>query len=324
MQRHRNTDGGNFPFFSICTEVTNREKTIRRTIESIARQTYRNFEYIIINNQSDDQSDAVIKQTLLDVPFRDIHVQYSTTDRKLSDIESWNAPIKFAKGRYVVMCEGDDWFAPDHLENAARVLGANGNIGLYVAARGDISIDGQSEKYKGIQNCVPYNILTRRLLNFTFAPPPSEAIFLRLGKNGPFLYNAERYVYAAEYGLYFDILRQGFNGYLNVSSRTVFRGPSSYMRRLFHIRDAYTILEQWRFQYESDGAYREARMKLLRRAIAILAVQTARMSIEAILVVHIFKEALTLRTFLPLWVFPQSVMVCIRQDFGILWARVRS
>ena len=135
------------PFFSICTEVTNREKTIRRTIESIARQSYRNFEYIIVNNQSNDQSDDVIKRALAEIPFPGVRVHYVMTDKKLSDIESWNAPIKLAKGRYVVVCEGDDWFAPDHLEKAAQVLGENKNIGLYVAGRGDISADGWTVKY---------------------------------------------------------------------------------------------------------------------------------------------------------------------------------
>ena len=312
------------PFFSICTEVTNRGKTIRRTIESIAQQTYRNFEYIILNNQSDDKSDEVIRQALLDLPFDDVAVNYKTTERKLSDIESWNAPLAHARGKYIVVCEGDDWFAPDHLEMASRVLTEDKNVGLYVSGRGDLSIDVQREKYAGIQNWVAHDVLIKRMMGFSFAPPPSEVIFLREGKHGQFFYDANKYVYAAEYGLYNEILHQGFHGYINCDVHTVFRGHSSYKRRLFHVRDAYAILEQWRDQYDNSGEYLHARMKLLRRSTAMLAAQVASISLELVLLVHIFKEAIFLRTGMPLRVLPKDVIVCIRQRLGTLRARFRS
>ena len=47
-------------FFSICTEVTNREKTIERTLRSISNQSFFDYEYVIVNNCSNDKSHDVI------------------------------------------------------------------------------------------------------------------------------------------------------------------------------------------------------------------------------------------------------------------------
>lgn len=312
------------PFFSVCTEVTNREKTIRRTIESIAGQTYRNFEYIIVNNQSDDRSDEVIRHALLELPFGDVTVKYCTTEKRLSDIESWNAPLKHARGVYIVVCEGDDWFAPDHLEKAAQVLLENQNIGLYVSGRGDLDEKVNHEKYRGMHKRIPAHALTKQLMDFVFAPPPSEAIFLRAGNKGPFLYDAEKYVYAAEYGLYDEIVRQGFDGYVNITARTVFRGPSSYRKKLFHIQDAYRMLDQWSERYDSEATYRSMRRKLLMRSIHILASQILARTVERILLWHIAKETFALRTLMPLWLLPKYVMVGIRQQLATDFRRFRA
>lgn len=309
-------DRGDAPFFSICTEVTDRENTIRRTIESIARQTYRNFEYIIINNQSDDRSDEVIKEALREFPFSDVVIKYYTTQKKLADIESWNAPLMYARGTYIVVCEGDDWFAPDHLEKAAQVLTAHKNIGLYVSGRGDLSAESNCVGYGGVQKRVSNHILVKQFIEFSFAPPPSEAIFLRVGNKGPFLYDSDKYIFAAEYGLYYDILSQGFDGYINLDAGTVFRGRSSYVRRLFHVRDAYTMLEQCRSQrYYSRNGYREARMKLLRVSTTILAGQIVNMSIERAFLAHFLKEVFFLRTGRPLWFLLRDIIVKIPRRF---------
>ena len=44
------------PFFSIITVVKNGEKTIEKTIKSIARQSFKNFEHIIIDGKSTDDT----------------------------------------------------------------------------------------------------------------------------------------------------------------------------------------------------------------------------------------------------------------------------
>ena len=50
------------PFFSIITVVKNSENNIERTIKSVTRQSYKNYEYIIIDGKSSDQTLSRIKK----------------------------------------------------------------------------------------------------------------------------------------------------------------------------------------------------------------------------------------------------------------------
>ena len=52
------------PFFTICTEVTNRERTIERTMQSISIQNFIDYEYVIVDNSSSDKSHKVISNFL--------------------------------------------------------------------------------------------------------------------------------------------------------------------------------------------------------------------------------------------------------------------
>ena len=57
---------------------------------------------------------------------------YIKLDKKLQDIESWNKPLEFARGKFIVVCEGDDWFESNHLSLAHEVLTKNHEVGMYV------------------------------------------------------------------------------------------------------------------------------------------------------------------------------------------------
>ena len=50
------------PKFSIITVVLNNEKTLEKTIKSVLNQSYRNFEYIIIDGGSSDRTLKIIKK----------------------------------------------------------------------------------------------------------------------------------------------------------------------------------------------------------------------------------------------------------------------
>ena len=50
------------PYFSIVTVVLNKEKTIEKTIKSVLKQSFTNFEYIIIDGGSNDKLLQIIKR----------------------------------------------------------------------------------------------------------------------------------------------------------------------------------------------------------------------------------------------------------------------
>lgn len=96
---------------SVIMLTYNREALVGRAVESILAQTYRDFEFIIVDNGSTDRSGAVAdKYAAQDRRIRVIH-------RKRGSIGAGrNTGLDAAKGAYITFIDDDDWVAPDFLE----------------------------------------------------------------------------------------------------------------------------------------------------------------------------------------------------------------
>jgi glycosyltransferase involved in cell wall biosynthesis len=276
------------PLFSICTEVTNRENTIERTMQAIAEQSFSDYEYVIVNNKSDDNSHEIITTFLENNYELSKKTRYVHLSERLPDISAWNRPLKFCKGKYIVVCEGDDWFDSNHLAVAAEVLNLNKDLGLYVSmTKGDFS---RKNEY-----LTPSDQCLESLILFEFVPPPSNAIFLREWNLIPFKYDNVNAVYAGEYSLYYELFKTGLDGYVNTNAQTVNRGVSHYQRGYFHIRDAYYYFNKWKEEYSDDQQIFEIREKLFVRVVTLFFFpQLLRFRVEKKMVDHLYSEMIAM------------------------------
>jgi len=96
----------NTSFFSIITCTRNSEKFIRRNIESVKMQTYRNFEQVFIDGDSIDSTEMVIKEYLRHDPGR-YHL-FVFPPKGIS--EAFNRGIEVSRGRYILFLNSDDSF----------------------------------------------------------------------------------------------------------------------------------------------------------------------------------------------------------------------
>ncbi|MDX2215650.1 MAG: glycosyltransferase [Oculatellaceae cyanobacterium bins.114] len=103
------------PQISIITPVYNGEKTIGETIASVLSQTFTDFEYIIINDSSDDQTLDVINS------FSDPRIRVFSYPKGNLPI-SRNRGIAHASGRYLAFLDADDLWTPDKLEAQFNAL----------------------------------------------------------------------------------------------------------------------------------------------------------------------------------------------------------
>ena len=105
------------PAISVIVPVYNVEKTLDRCVKSILSQTFQDFEIILIDDGSTDQSGLLCDR-------------YAHQDLRISVIHkaneglgpTRNAGIRAARGTYVYHCDSDDWLEPDLLELAYRRL----------------------------------------------------------------------------------------------------------------------------------------------------------------------------------------------------------
>jgi len=205
------------PFFSIVTEVNNRANTIERTITSIKNQTFKDYEYIIVESGSSDNSKEIIKKTLNAINnnnFRLIEHKNVT-----NEMERWNLPLKYATGKYVVVIEGDDWFERKYLETAYEKIITH-RPGVYV---------GKSTKIDWSTNGLIKNEeIKKKIRVLDICPAPSEAIFIRQHKNKPYTYDEKNYVHASEISLYEKIANDGYSFYFEneVDDNIINRGVS--------------------------------------------------------------------------------------------------
>ena len=100
--------------FTIFTPCYNGAKTIQRVFDSVARQTYVNFEWIIVNDGSTDESDSVIRTLVETSPVKDKIVYIS--QENMGKHRTWNKVVDVAKGEFFVPADCDDSFVPCTLE----------------------------------------------------------------------------------------------------------------------------------------------------------------------------------------------------------------
>ncbi|MBR0164454.1 MAG: glycosyltransferase [Lachnospiraceae bacterium] len=110
------------PFFSIITVCYNSEKTIRDTLESVAAQTVRDFEYLIIDGGSSDATLDIVRSYEDRLP-KDSLTVVSEPDNGVYD--AMNKGISYAKGKLVGIINSDDWYEKDTLEKVQNAYQGN-------------------------------------------------------------------------------------------------------------------------------------------------------------------------------------------------------
>ncbi len=117
---------------SVIMLTYNREALVPRAIESILKQTYRAFEYIIVDNGSADRSGQIADEyAARDNRIRVIHRQRGNIGA------GRNTGLDAAKGEYITFIDDDDWAEPDFLEFLLNLL---------EETKADVSICGAAEK----------------------------------------------------------------------------------------------------------------------------------------------------------------------------------
>lgn len=104
------------PLFSIIIPTYNRAHLLPRAIKSVLAQTFTNFELIVVDDMSMDNTAATVKG------FNDPRIRYLHRTKNGSAAASRNTGIKSAKGTYIAFLDDDDEYLPEFLERTAQVL----------------------------------------------------------------------------------------------------------------------------------------------------------------------------------------------------------
>ncbi len=125
------------PLVSICVPTYNGAEFLLDALKSAASQTYRPLEIIISDDNSQDETLAIVKDfaAQTDIP---VHIHHHTP----SGIgENWNNCVRLANGKYIKFLFQDDLLEPSCVEKMVAIASQDDDIGLVFSGR-NFSIDG--------------------------------------------------------------------------------------------------------------------------------------------------------------------------------------
>ena len=105
------------PMVSVITPIYNRSHTIKRTIESVRKQSFQNIEYIIVDDGSTDELDDVLMPELekLDIPVLYMKKENGGVHT------ACNLAVSKARGKYTRFLDSDDEMTDDSIESFLKV-----------------------------------------------------------------------------------------------------------------------------------------------------------------------------------------------------------
>jgi glycosyltransferase involved in cell wall biosynthesis len=106
------------PLISIITPSYNSAPYIKETIESVLQQTYPNWEMIIVDDCSTDDSKEIVKRYIQE----DKRIKLISNQENIGVAQSRNRAIEEANGDYIALLDSDDIWVPNKLEKQIELM----------------------------------------------------------------------------------------------------------------------------------------------------------------------------------------------------------
>ena len=110
--------------FSVICPVFNKEKELKETIDSVLSQAYKDFELILIENGSTDNSLSVIQS------FNDPRIKLIQTNQ-IGPGAARNIGVAHAKNDWIAFLDADDLWENFHLQNIFEAISKQPNVNFF-------------------------------------------------------------------------------------------------------------------------------------------------------------------------------------------------
>lgn len=154
------------PKVSVIIPTYNRAHILGRAIQSVLDQTYQDFEIIVVDDGSTDNTEEVVKN------FNDERIVYHLYGKNRGVAAARNIGIKLSKAEYIAFQDSDDVWYPDKLEKTMKNIKEIKNID-FIFSCGKIIKDGEIVGYTGNHSWInksPKKELIRKLFMGNFIP----------------------------------------------------------------------------------------------------------------------------------------------------------
>lgn len=194
------------PKVSVCIPTYNYGRFIPDAIESVLGQTFSDFELLVVDNCSTDNTRELVEN----YSRRDARVAYFCNEANLGMVGNWNRCLEHASGEYVKILCADDLLVPNCLERQVLELDRHPAVSLVASARRLVSSDLQPiscAAYSFREEHIPgVKVINRCLFNGNQIGEPTAVMFRKndvtRGFNGDYaqLVDLEMWFYLLEKG----------------------------------------------------------------------------------------------------------------------------
>jgi|688.fasta_scaffold245997_2 glycosyltransferase involved in cell wall biosynthesis len=115
-----------YPLVSVVMTVFNGEKFLSKSINSIINQSYKNWELIIVNDNSQDSTNKILNK------YQSKNIKIINLKKNIGAFKATNLAFKKVKGKYTAILDADDYSHPKRISGQVIELEKNSDIGLVI------------------------------------------------------------------------------------------------------------------------------------------------------------------------------------------------
>lgn len=163
------------PKISVCIPVYNGEAYLAQTIRSVLDQTYSDFELVIIDNASTDNTVSIVRS------FTDSRIRLIQNETNVGMLGNWNNCLRYGNCEYMQLLCADDLLTPDNFQKKVRILEDYPEVGMVFSGSHVIN-----ENNKVVMNRRPFStsclwdgkkLARRSFRNHNYNAEPSNVMF---------------------------------------------------------------------------------------------------------------------------------------------------
>lgn len=202
------------PKVSVCIPTYNYARFLPEAIESILNQSFTDFELLIIDDCSKDDTVAVVQKYVA----RDARVRFSVNSPNVGMVNNWNLCVQQARGEFIKFVFGDDLLTtPDALQKMLAPMLADPSVSLVACARNLIDSDSKVIRTRssfGRTTIVSGNVVIRRCMleQKNLIGEPTVVLFRKAHAARGFNKNYRQIV---DLEMWYHLMEQGRLAYLN-------------------------------------------------------------------------------------------------------------
>lgn len=165
------------PKVSVCIPTFNGAGYILGALDSVLPQKYQDFEVVIVDNCSTDQTEALVAE----LSSQSEKICFFRNEQNIGLAGNLNKCLEHARGEYIKYLCVDDLLLPDCLEQMVAGLDAHPAVSLVCGGRLSINESGQPfglRRYSSRKEVIPgYKVITRCLFGGNFIGEPTAVMF---------------------------------------------------------------------------------------------------------------------------------------------------